>query len=347
MLTITASARNRSVTRLGDVRGARGTFWGVGHPLVDLPIACALVVRARSTIQRRSTTGAPRPVPSGFCRPLTATTDQPERDTPVANIKSQLKRIKTNRVATERNKAVKSELKTWIRKFREAVDSGDARRRQGCPRGRLDQARQGREQGRHPREPGRQQEVGDGQEGRRALTRAPSPARAGHLTVTGLRRPLPSGAGRAVPALQRPCGVPRATSSKRARSEAGALAPHRVGVDPHDPVDPDLARPALPVPAAPADVDPGRPSPRLLGGVAVVVLARQHAARAATSPSRPTTSTGRSLPRRVVLLVRHPRPDDLARVGPAVRAGAYASAGTPGSRPGRHGARARAGRVGA
>jgi small subunit ribosomal protein S20 len=44
----------------------------------------------------------------------------------VANIKSQLKRIKTNRQATERNKAVKSELKTWIRKFREAADAGDA-----------------------------------------------------------------------------------------------------------------------------------------------------------------------------------------------------------------------------
>jgi small subunit ribosomal protein S20 len=44
----------------------------------------------------------------------------------VANIKSQLKRIKTNRVATERNKAVKSELKTWIRKFREAAETGDA-----------------------------------------------------------------------------------------------------------------------------------------------------------------------------------------------------------------------------
>jgi len=44
----------------------------------------------------------------------------------VANIKSQLKRIKTNRVATERNKAVRSEFKTAIRKFREAVDSGKA-----------------------------------------------------------------------------------------------------------------------------------------------------------------------------------------------------------------------------
>ena len=44
----------------------------------------------------------------------------------MANIKSQLKRIKTNRVATERNKAIKSEFKTAIRTFREAADSGNA-----------------------------------------------------------------------------------------------------------------------------------------------------------------------------------------------------------------------------
>jgi small subunit ribosomal protein S20 len=44
----------------------------------------------------------------------------------VANIKSQIKRIKTNAAATERNKAVRSELKTWIRRFRLAADSGDA-----------------------------------------------------------------------------------------------------------------------------------------------------------------------------------------------------------------------------
>jgi small subunit ribosomal protein S20 len=44
----------------------------------------------------------------------------------VANIKSQLKRIKTNRIATERNKAVKSEVKTAIRKFREAAETGKA-----------------------------------------------------------------------------------------------------------------------------------------------------------------------------------------------------------------------------
>ncbi len=43
----------------------------------------------------------------------------------MANIKSQLKRIKTNAKRTERNKAVKSELRTWIRKFREAAATGD------------------------------------------------------------------------------------------------------------------------------------------------------------------------------------------------------------------------------
>ena len=44
----------------------------------------------------------------------------------MANIKSQIKRNKQNEKARLRNKAVKSELKTEIRKFREAADSGDA-----------------------------------------------------------------------------------------------------------------------------------------------------------------------------------------------------------------------------
>ncbi|MGO2139339.1 MAG: 30S ribosomal protein S20 [Leucobacter sp.] len=43
----------------------------------------------------------------------------------MANIKSQIKRIKTNAKATERNKAYKSELRTVIRKTREAVVAGD------------------------------------------------------------------------------------------------------------------------------------------------------------------------------------------------------------------------------
>jgi small subunit ribosomal protein S20 len=44
----------------------------------------------------------------------------------VANIKSQIKRIKTNEKARLRNKSVKSALKTSVRRFREAADAGDA-----------------------------------------------------------------------------------------------------------------------------------------------------------------------------------------------------------------------------
>ncbi len=44
----------------------------------------------------------------------------------MANIKSQIKRIKTNEKARLRNKSVKSSLKTAIRKFREAAEAGDA-----------------------------------------------------------------------------------------------------------------------------------------------------------------------------------------------------------------------------
>jgi small subunit ribosomal protein S20 len=43
----------------------------------------------------------------------------------VANIKSQMKRIRTNEKARLRNKAVKSELKTFVRRVREAVAGGD------------------------------------------------------------------------------------------------------------------------------------------------------------------------------------------------------------------------------
>ena len=43
----------------------------------------------------------------------------------MANIKSQIKRNRQNEAAHERNKAVKSALKTAIRRFREAADAGD------------------------------------------------------------------------------------------------------------------------------------------------------------------------------------------------------------------------------
>ncbi|GAB3304511.1 30S ribosomal protein S20 [Pseudoclavibacter sp. RFBJ3] len=43
----------------------------------------------------------------------------------MANIKSQIKRIGTNRKATERNRAYKSELRTAIRRVRSAVSEGN------------------------------------------------------------------------------------------------------------------------------------------------------------------------------------------------------------------------------
>ncbi|MDR2378245.1 MAG: 30S ribosomal protein S20 [Bifidobacteriaceae bacterium] len=43
----------------------------------------------------------------------------------MANIKSQLKRIRTNEKRRLRNKAVKSELKTYVRRTREAIAQGD------------------------------------------------------------------------------------------------------------------------------------------------------------------------------------------------------------------------------
>jgi small subunit ribosomal protein S20 len=62
----------------------------------------------------RACTAAPHtPIKEEFQRPV------------VANIKSQLKRIKTNEKSRQRNKATKSALKTSIRRFREAADAGD------------------------------------------------------------------------------------------------------------------------------------------------------------------------------------------------------------------------------
>jgi len=46
----------------------------------------------------------------------------------VANIKSQIKRNATNEKRRQRNKAVKSELKTLVRRFGEAVKAGDTAR---------------------------------------------------------------------------------------------------------------------------------------------------------------------------------------------------------------------------
>ena len=44
----------------------------------------------------------------------------------MANIKSQIKRNRQNDAAHERNKSVKSALRTAVRRFREAANTGDA-----------------------------------------------------------------------------------------------------------------------------------------------------------------------------------------------------------------------------
>jgi len=43
----------------------------------------------------------------------------------VANIKSQVKRIRTNEKAEARNKSARSAIKTAVRRFRDAVAAGD------------------------------------------------------------------------------------------------------------------------------------------------------------------------------------------------------------------------------
>jgi small subunit ribosomal protein S20 len=52
----------------------------------------------------------------------------------VANIKSQIKRNRTNEKRRMRNKAVKSALRTHVRKFREAVEAGDTEKAQELAR---------------------------------------------------------------------------------------------------------------------------------------------------------------------------------------------------------------------
>ena len=79
----------------------------------------------------------------------------------MANIKSQIKRNRQNDAAHERNKAVKSALKTAVRKFREAAESGNADEAKAAAADAGQAARQGRLQGRHPQEPGREPQVVD------------------------------------------------------------------------------------------------------------------------------------------------------------------------------------------
>lgn len=53
---------------------------------------------------------------------------------PVAYIKSQIKRNRQNEAARERKKAIRSSLKTSIRRFHEAANAGDADKAQELAR---------------------------------------------------------------------------------------------------------------------------------------------------------------------------------------------------------------------
>ena len=121
----------------------------------------------------------------------------------MANIKSQIKRIKQNEKRHQRNKAVKSDLKTAVRKFREAAESGEKDQAAELARSagrKLDKAVS---QGRHPQEPGRQPQVGHRQEGRVSLTDAshrPAPDPGGFV-ASGAGWPQSEGDGSRRPVM--------------------------------------------------------------------------------------------------------------------------------------------------
>ena len=81
----------------------------------------------------------------------------------MANIKSQIKRNRRTRSARERNKAVRSELKTRVEGGRPRPPSGAEDADEPLPAG-AEAHRQGRRQGRHPQERGRPPQVPPGQE---------------------------------------------------------------------------------------------------------------------------------------------------------------------------------------
>jgi small subunit ribosomal protein S20 len=97
--------------------GDRGPFWAVGRAAGSLGGCVSCPLSARHTPKKSPGTD--------FVRFPRGPVPEPEKAQSVANIKSQIKRIKTNEKARLRNKAVKSSLKTAIRKAREAAAAGD------------------------------------------------------------------------------------------------------------------------------------------------------------------------------------------------------------------------------
>lgn len=64
-----------------------------------------------------------RPARSTCARPHITPPEQ--TGSRVANIKSQIKRIRTNEEARQRNKSVRSSVRTAVRRFRAAAEAGD------------------------------------------------------------------------------------------------------------------------------------------------------------------------------------------------------------------------------
>jgi len=95
-------------------RGHSSAVWGWAPDLVDSLIG----LRVGLTLTTADAKALSR-------RPALNRFTPNERRRHVANIKSQIKRNKTNEKAHERNKAVKSELKTAVRRTREAITAGD------------------------------------------------------------------------------------------------------------------------------------------------------------------------------------------------------------------------------
>jgi len=89
---------------------------GPDHPeLVSLLVGLRAIHRGRGESQPDS----------GGSDPAAARHPNRSESINVANIKSQIKRILTNKKAQDRNKAVKSEVKTAVRATREAIAAGD------------------------------------------------------------------------------------------------------------------------------------------------------------------------------------------------------------------------------
>ena len=99
-----------------------GPIVGSSSELVMLPVGFRAIFGFRILCAFR---GRDPSVLRFSSRPLIHSLATNEKVIHVANIKSQIKRIGTNKKAEERNKALKSELKTAIRATHKAVAAGD------------------------------------------------------------------------------------------------------------------------------------------------------------------------------------------------------------------------------